>query len=217
MTTASNDTPPLWGLPEEHVKAVLEGAVTRTYPKNAVLINQGDRSDSLYYIVSGKVKIYLSDDTGKEVILGSEGSGEFFGELALDEGPRSASVMTLEPCTLRMISRAQVIDYLLKHPDAAILLLRTLAHRVRDLTKRVGDLVLKDVYQRLVQMLLEMAVQQDGKLVVKERLTQEDIAKRVGSSREMISRIFKDLRKGGYVETDEHHQITILKKPPAAW
>ena len=217
MATPSTESPPLWGLPEDHVKAVLEGAVTRTYPKNAVIINQGDRSDSMYYIVTGKVKVYLADDTGREVILGSEGPGEFFGELALDEGPRSASVMTLEPCTLRMISRTQVIDYLMKHPDAAILLLRTLAHRVRDLTRRVGDLALKDVYQRLSQTLLEMAVQQDGKLVVKERLTQEDIAKRVGSSSEMISRIFRDLRKGGYLEIDEHHQITILKTPPAAW
>ena len=216
MTTGSSGDGPVWTLPEAYLKALAEHGSVKAYPKNAVIVNEGDRSDSLYVILSGKVKIYLADDEGKEVLLNTQGPGEYFGELILDEGPRSASVMTLEPSKFSIVSKVQAQEFLATHPDAALELIRSLIHRVRMLTKSVGNLALLDVYGRVARMLLELATEQDGTLIINEPLTQQDMASRVGCSREMISRILKDLRAGGYVKMDGARMV-IVKKPPRNW
>jgi CRP/FNR family transcriptional regulator, cyclic AMP receptor protein len=206
---------PLWSLPEPHLKALAQHGTVKAYPKNAILVNEGDRSDSLYVILSGKVKVYLADEEGKEMVLNTQGPGEYFGEIMLDEGPRSASVMTLEPSKFSIVSREQFNQFLAQNPEVSLELVRSLIRRVRELTKKVSDLALLDVYGRIRQLLLELATEQDGKLVV-ARLTQQEIASRVGCAREMVSRIFKDLRNGGYIK-DDGEQLIILKKPPPRW
>jgi CRP/FNR family cyclic AMP-dependent transcriptional regulator len=215
MTTGSSEAP-AWTLPEAYLKTLSEHGTVKAYPKNAVIVSQGDKSDSLYVILSGKVKIYLADEDGKEVLLNTQGPGEYFGEIILDEGPRSASVMTLEPSKFSIVSRTQAQEFLASHPEAALDLIRSLIQRVRVLTDRVGDLALLDVYGRVARMLLDLAQEQDGQLVIAEPLTQQDMASRVGCSREMISRILKDLRTGGYVKS-EGNQLIIAKKPPRNW
>jgi CRP/FNR family transcriptional regulator, cyclic AMP receptor protein len=216
MTTGSSGDAPMWALPEEYIKTLAEHGSVKAYPKNAVIVNEGDHSDSLYVIVSGKVKIYLADEEGKEVLLNTQGPGEYFGEIILDEGPRSASVMTLEPSKFSIVSKTQFQQFLATHPEAALELIRSLIQRVRSLTKSVGNLALLDVYGRVARMLLELATEQDGKLIILEPLTQQDMASRVGCSREMISRILKDLRAGGYVKMDGDRMV-IAKKPPRNW
>jgi CRP/FNR family transcriptional regulator, cyclic AMP receptor protein len=216
MATGSSGDGPIWSLPEEYLKSLAEHGSVKAYPKNAVILNEGDRSDSLYVILSGKVKIYLADEEGKEVLLNTQGPGAYFGELILDEGPRSASVMTLEPSKFSIVSKAQFQTFLATYPDAALELIRSLIQRVRALTKSVGNLALLDVYGRVARMLLELATEQEGKLVINEPLTQQDMASRVGCSREMISRILKDLRAGGYVIMDGDRMV-IAKKPPRNW
>jgi CRP/FNR family cyclic AMP-dependent transcriptional regulator len=206
----------LWSLSPEYVQALADHGVVKAYPKNAVIVNEGDVSDAMYVILAGRVKIYLADDEGKEVLLNTEGPGGYFGEIILDEGPRSASVMTLEPSRFSVVSRAQFKAFLGDTPDAAFELIRALIHRVRDLTKTVGNLALLDVYGRVVRLLQELASEQDGRLVITPRPTQSDIASRVGCSREMISRILKDLRLGGYIR-DESDATIIAKTPPKNW
>jgi len=215
MATGPSGDGPLWSLPESHLKALAQHGTVKGYPKNAILINEGDRSDSLYVILSGKVKVYLADEDGKEMVLNTQGPGEYFGEIMLDEGPRSASVMTLEPSKFSIVSREQFNQFLADNPEVSLELVRSLIHRVRELTKKVSDLALLDVYGRVRQLLLELAMEQDGKLVV-ERLTQQEMASRVGCAREMISRILKDLRSGGYIK-DDGERLIILKKPPPRW
>jgi len=215
MATGPSGDGPLWSLPEPHLKALAQHGTVKAYPKNAILINEGDRSDSLYVILSGKVKVYLADEDGKEMVLNTQGPGEYFGEIMLDEGPRSASVMTLEPSKFSIVSREQFNQFLAENPEVSLELVRSLIHRVRELTKKVSDLALLDVYGRIRQLLLELAVDQDGKLVV-ERLTQQEMASRVGCAREMVSRILKDLRNGGYIK-DEGERLVIVKKPPPRW
>jgi CRP/FNR family cyclic AMP-dependent transcriptional regulator len=134
----------------------------------------------------------------------------------LDEGPRSASVMTMEPSKFLVISKVDFRQFLSAHPDFAMKLINRLMRRVRALTENVGSLALLDVYGRVARLLLELAAEQDGKLIVKERLTQKDIADRVGASREMVSRIFKDLVSGGYILVDDR-RITINKDLPSRW
>src|SRR3954452_1686452 len=216
MTTGSSADAAMWSLPEEYLKTLAEHGSVKAYPKNAVIVNEGDHSDSLYIIISGKVKIYLADEEGKEVLLNTQGPGAYFGELILDEGPRSASVMTLEPSKFSIVSKAQFQQFLATQPEAALELIRSLIQRVRALTKSVGNLALLDVYGRVARMLLELATEHEGKLMILEPLTQQDMASRVGCSREMISRILKDLRAGGYVKMDGDRMV-IAKKPPRNW
>ncbi|MEO8187255.1 MAG: Crp/Fnr family transcriptional regulator [Burkholderiaceae bacterium] len=189
---------------------------TRTFPKNAVIINEGDRGDSLFVILSGKVKVYVSDDDGREMILDTYAAGDYVGEMSLDGRPRSASVMTLEPTTCAVVMREELRAAIAQNPDVAMTLIGTLIDRARIATDNVKNLALMDVYGRVARLLLSLAKEEGGKLVVPEKMTQQDIADRVGASRDMISRIFKDLTIGGYV-TIENRQITINRKPPARW
>jgi CRP/FNR family cyclic AMP-dependent transcriptional regulator len=204
------------GVQETDLRALAERTVTRSYPKQAIIVNEGDESDSLYLILAGRVKIYLSDDTGKELILAIKGPGQYFGEMVLDEQPRSASVITLEPAQFAVLSRADFKAFLLKHAEVALQLIQNLIRVARGLNQNVRSLATLDVYGRVARILLELAVERDGKMVIPERLTQKDLAARVGASREMINRILRDLTAGGYVSVEDG-RITINKAPPARW
>jgi CRP/FNR family cyclic AMP-dependent transcriptional regulator len=171
----------------------------------------------MFVILSGKVKVYVSDDDGREMILDIYGAGDYVGEMALDGRPRSASVMTLESTTCSVVTRDALKEAVASSPDFAMKLIDTLIERARIATDNVKNLALMDVYGRVARLLLSLAKEQpDGKLVVPERMTQQDIADRVGASRDMISRIFKDLTIGGYVTVIDR-VITINRKPPARW
>jgi CRP/FNR family cyclic AMP-dependent transcriptional regulator len=205
------------GVAEAELHALAECTVTRSYPKQAIIVSEGDDTDSLYLILAGRVKVYLSDETGKELILAIKGPGQYFGEMVLDSQPRSASVMTLEPSQFAILSRADFKAFLLRHAEVALQLIENLIRVARGLTHNVRSLAMLDVYGRVARILLELAIDQgDGKLVIPEKLTQKDIAARVGASREMINRILRDLTTGGYV-TLEGGRITINKAPPAHW
>ncbi|HEX4583689.1 MAG TPA: Crp/Fnr family transcriptional regulator [Burkholderiaceae bacterium] len=188
----------------------------RSFPKNTVFINEGDRGDSLFVIVSGRVKVFVSDNQGREMILDIHGPGQHVGEMALDGRPRSASVMTLEATTCAMVTRDALKSAIIANPDLAMSLIEELIDRARIATDTIKNLALMDVYGRVARLLLSLAQERDGKLVVPERLTQQDIADRVGASRDMISRIFKDLTTGGYV-TVVDRQITLNRRPPPRW
>jgi CRP/FNR family transcriptional regulator, cyclic AMP receptor protein len=204
------------GVPEADLHALAARTVTRSYPKQAIIVNEGDESDSLYLILAGRVKIYLADEHGKELILAIKGPGQYFGEMVLDEQPRSASVVTLEPAQFAILSRADFRAFLLTHAGVALQLIQNLIRMARGLNQNVRSLAMLDVYGRVARILLELAVERDGKLQIPEKLTQKDIAARVGASREMINRILRDLTAGGYVSVEDG-RITINKAPPARW
>jgi CRP/FNR family cyclic AMP-dependent transcriptional regulator len=203
-------------LPKPLLDEIATVATIRTYPKHAVIVTESDETDSLYVMLSGKARVYVSDAKGREVVLNQLGVGEYFGEVTLDGGPRSASVMALEECRCAVIRRAELTAFIERNPGFALHLVRKLAHRVRELTENVRSLALMDVYGRVARLLLELAEQKDGRLVVPGPLTHKEIASRVGASREMISRIFSDLSDGGYVRKEDG-QLVIARKPPPRW
>jgi CRP/FNR family cyclic AMP-dependent transcriptional regulator len=207
---------PFAHLDENALRALAPGGAVRSYAKNVVVVSEGDTTDSLYVILSGRVKAFVSDEDGREAVVNTIGLGDYFGELVLDGGPRSASIMTLEPCRLFVIPQADVERLLVGNPAFAQDLLRKLIGKVRSLTGRVADLALKDVYARLVKFIEENALDKQGRRVISERLTQSDIAERIGGSREMVSRILKDLAAGGYVAV-ESKQIILLRDLPSRW
>ena len=203
-------------LPALLIEKMAAVATTRTFGRNAIIVSEGDETDSLYILLAGRAKVFVADENGREVQLNQIGPGEYFGEVTLDGGPRSASVMALEECRCAVVKRAELTAFVERNPEFALHLLRKLAHRVRLLTENVRSLALMDVYGRVARLLLELAEERDGRLVVNESLTHRDIASRVGASREMISRIFSDLTDGGYVRKEDRH-LVIMRKPPPRW
>ncbi len=216
MAARSAPVDPLAPLAQDTLRAIAASGVVRHFPKNAVLINEGEHGDSLFILLSGKVKVYTSNEQGKEFIIDFHGPGEYVGEMSLDGAPRSASVMTVEPTSCAVVSRAHFREFLLAHPDFALHLIEKLIERVRRTTENVKSLALSDVYGRLVRLLQALAQEREGRLVIPEKLTQQDIAERVGASRDMISRLLKDLVAGGYLSVEDR-TITILKRLPTAW
>jgi len=203
-------------LSDDVLRHIAASGVVRTFPKSTILIAEGDVGDSLYIMLSGRVKVYASNAAGREVVINFHGPGEYVGEMSLDGEPRSASVVTMEPTTCAIVNRAQFRDFLAQNPDFAQHLIQTLIRRCRSATENVKSLALSDVYGRLVRLINALAVEHDGHQVVEERLTQQDIADRVGASRDMIGKLMKDLVGGGYLVVEDR-RITILKRLPPGW
>lgn len=217
MSADLKNVPLFSSLTTEELQPILDMATTRSLPANSIVVSEGDQTDSLYVILSGRVKVFLSDDDGKEITLAIEGPGDYFGEMVLDGGPRSASVMTVEPAQFSVFRKADIEKYLHNNPAVAVNIIRQLISRIRTLTDSVRSLALLDVYGRLRKLLLDLAEEQPGgERVIKEKITQQELANRVGASREMVSKILKDLSIGGYINVDKKI-ITIVKDPPKGW
>ncbi len=210
------DIPLFAGLDQTARAAIEAGALVKNYPKGAVIITQDDDSGAMYLVLEGRLRVYRTNEDGKEIVLGALAGGDYFGELAvLDPGPRSASVMALQPSRLAMLSREHVIRCIEQQPKIALNLLASLAARFRALVIATGDLALLDVYGRVARLLLERSQERDGERLT-EPMTQQEIADQIGASREMVSRILKELRAGGYV-TLRGRQIVLHRNLPARW
>jgi CRP/FNR family cyclic AMP-dependent transcriptional regulator len=212
----SGDPAPFAHLDEQALRGLAPGGAVRSFPRNVIVVSEGDPTDSLYVVLSGRVKVFVADENGKELVVNTIGAGDFFGELVLDGQTRAASVMTLEPSRFFVIPQRDADALLTGNPQFARHLVRKLIGKVRSLTEQVRNLALRDVYSRLVRFLEEQAVEEGGRRVVRERLTQADIAARIGGSREMVSRILSDLSAGGYIAV-ESKQVVLRRKLPAHW
>lgn len=204
-------------LPPEELKKLESHTKQKRYRKNTVMIEKGDDSSTLYVLVSGKVRIYVSDEEGKEVVLDvCDEPGSVFGELALlRDTPRTASLMTLEDSQFLLLSKVDFQKCLHDNMQIAMDIIAGLVDRVSALTDRVSALALNDVYGRLAATLRDLAKEEDGRQIT-QALTQQELAQMIGASREMVSRIFKELKAGDYIQL-EGKRIVLNKKLPARW
>ncbi|RZL35327.1 MAG: Crp/Fnr family transcriptional regulator [Rubrivivax sp.] len=186
--------------------------VARSYRKDVVLIEEGSVGDNLYLILSGSLRAYSSDARGREITYGVYGPGEYVGEMSLDGGPRSASVMTEMASRLVMVTRASLLTHISEHPEFAFELLTKVIRRARAATLSTKQLALNDVYGRLKNLVDD--VTGDGRHL---ELTHQGIAQRLGCSREMVSKLVKDLELGGYLRRVAAGQYQRLKALPARW
>src|SRR5438874_3044994 len=202
VSTAVLKAVPLFAsFPEDQLRMLTTMVARRSATRSTTIMAGGDATDSLYIVLSGRLKVMMSDSDGKEVILSILGPGEFFGEMGLiDDEPRSASVVTIEPCELLSISKLDFKDCLLVNSTMSMAVMRGLVRRLREADRKIGSLALLDVYGRVARLLLDMAENVNGEKVVTKRLPKQDIAKMIGASREMVSRVMKDLQTGGYIE-----------------
>lgn len=190
----------------------------RGFAKDSLIIREHDSGDSLFVILAGKVKVYVSNARGREMILEHYGPSDYVGEMALDGQTRSASVRALEPTVCSVVAREALLRLIRAKPEVALRIFATVIARARNTTGNLKNLALMDVYGRVARLLLaqDYVLESDGLRWSRECLTQQEIANRVGASRDMISRILKDLRTGGYI-AQRDRRITILRRPPARW
>ena len=202
VSTAVLKAVPLFSsFPEDQLRMLAMVVARRSVPRSTTVMAGGDATDSLYIVISGRLKVMMSDAEGKEVILTILGPGEFFGEMGLiDDEPRSASVVAIEPCELLYISKRDFKKCLAENFDMTMAVMRGLVRRLREADRKIGSLALLDVYGRVARLLLDMSETVGGEKIVTKRLPKQDIAKMIGASREMVSRVMKDLQMGGYIE-----------------
>ncbi len=206
-------------LEESELDTLIGMGVQRSYRRGAVILNEGESGDSMYFLLKGRVRAYGSSAAGKEITYGTIEAGEYFGEMALDGGSRSASVEALESCICSVVSNAHVLAFMQDHSNFAIQLLHTLTERARSATAAARDMALLDVYARLSQTLSRLAVPDTAhaeQRIIQSPVTHAELAAIVGASREMVSKLMKDLERGGYIQVD-NRRITLLKKLPARW
>ena len=204
------------GLDTDALEEIEHVAVRKSYRRNTVIIEQGDDANTLLLLIKGRVKVFLIGEDGREMIFRESGPGSHIGELALlAGGRRSASVQTLEDSDFLVLTRESFNRIITTRPEIALTLLHDLARRTCDLSDEMGAMALLDVYGRIRKLIQSMAEPQDGRMLT-GRLTHQDIADRVGSSREMVSKILKDLKAGGYIDIDKK-RIEVLRPLPERW
>jgi CRP/FNR family cyclic AMP-dependent transcriptional regulator len=201
------------------LRALVARGERRRYRKSTLLISEGEVGDTLYVVLSGRVRAFAGGDKGREITYGIYGPGEYLGEMSLDGGPRSASVITLEATECAVIVRATLQRYIAEQPAFAFELLAKVIRRARAATLSAKQMALNDVYGRLRLVLEALAdVQPDGSRVLRERLTHQELAHRLGCSREMVSRLVKDLRAGGYLDDAAPRWRLLHPQPlPPRW
>ncbi|MDT7833662.1 Crp/Fnr family transcriptional regulator [Aquabacterium sp. OR-4] len=199
------------------LRALAARGETRRYRKGTLLIQEGDHGDTLFIILSGRLRAFSAGDNDREITYGVYGPGEYLGEISLDGGPRSASVITLETTQCAVVSRRTLERFISERPEFAFELLAKVIRRARAATLNARQLALNDVYGRLRLLLAELSQPlDDGSRRVGERLTHQEMAHRLGCSREMVSRLMKDLERGGYI-TLQDARIHVLKALPQRW
>lgn len=203
--------PELQALPPS-LRTLAARGIARSYRKGVMLIEEGSLGDNLYLVLSGSLRAYSSDARGREITYGVYGPGEYVGEMSLDGGPRSASVMTEVPSRLVMVTRASLLTHISEHPEFAFELLTKVIRRARAATLSTKQLALNDVYGRLRALVDEATL--DGRHL---EMTHQGIAQRLGCSREMVSKLVKDLEQGGYLKRIAASQYQRLKTLPARW
>jgi len=187
-------------LGEQQLATIAPLVRRKSVPKNRAVFSEGESTNTLYIILSGRVKIQRADADGKEVILAVLGSGEYFGEMSvIDDMPHSATVMTLENCELLTLSKEDFRAVMVNHSEIAMVVMRGLVQRLRQADSKIESLALLDVYGRVARVLVEFSEMDNGQRVVRGKLPRQDLAKMVGASREMVSRVMRDLENDGFI------------------
>ncbi|MDY0744679.1 Crp/Fnr family transcriptional regulator [Paucibacter sp. R3-3] len=212
--TPSNALPAEPGINElpPSLRALAAAGIARSYRRGTVLIEEGSQGDSLYLILSGSLRAYACDARGREITYGVYGPGEYVGEMSLDGGPRSASVITEAAARCVIVPRTSLLAHISAHPEFALELLTKVIRRARAATLSTKQLALNDVYGRLKTLL-----QQETQIGEELALTHQAMAQRLGCSREMVSKLIKDLEAGQYLLRVTNGRYRRLKDLPARW
>lgn len=188
----------------------------RVFVRKDVLIREGDSGDSLFVLLEGRVRIFTADEEGRRFVFGIVGSGAIFGEGALDGGPRTASVEAVSDGSCAAVPYALISQRITNDAQFALILINELIARSRSSTGRMKSLALETVYQRLCKLLVQEGSLRNGVQILGAEWTQQAIANQIGSSRDMVTRIFRELVKGNYIAT-QRGETQVLRPLPKGW
>lgn len=197
------------------LRAIREAMIQRNFNAGDTIVHEDDNQNQTFFvIVSGSVYVMVLSSEGRQAILATLRSGEFFGEMAvLDGEPRSASVLAASKCTLLMLYRKQFIEILQKHPNITITMLIEMSRRLRKTNRQVNTLSMMSVYGRVAEVLLRLAKESGRKVgpatVIENRPTHCRIAEMAGTSRETVSRVLSQLQKKRYLTIDRKRLVIL--------
>ena len=197
------------GLDESELERLSRVAGRRRAGRGEQVVRAGESADAFLVLLTGRAKVTNFDEEGREIILAWLGPGEFFGEMGLIDGsPRSASVVAVENCELLSIGKNEFQRCMQENFQVALKLMQILVRRLREADRNIESLALLDVYGRVARLLLDLSEEKGGKRMVTQKISKQDMARMNGASREMVSKVMRDLEAGGYIISEGDH-ITI--------
>jgi CRP-like cAMP-binding protein len=200
-------------LTNDQAQSIADSVVKRRYRRGEIIVEHGRKSNALYILLTGRARVLTSDSRGREVILAVLQSGDYVGEMSLiDNEPHSATVRAEVQTDMLVLGRAEFARCLPENSSLSYAILRGLVQRLRNADRQIESLALLDVYGRVARSLLDMAEQEGDTLLIRNKVSRQDMAKIVGASREMVSRVMKDLEERGVIHTQENGSVIIKER-----
>jgi CRP-like cAMP-binding protein len=195
-------------------ESVANAVVKRRFKRGEIIVEQGAKSNALFILLTGRARVLTSDSRGREVILATMNPGDYLGEMSLiDNEPHSATVRTEVQTDVLMLARAEFARCLPENSSMAYAVMKVLVQRLRHADRKIESLALMDVYGRVARSLLEFAVTDaEGQAIIRDKVSRQDLAKMVGASREMVSRVMKDLEERGFIETRSDGSMVVRER-----
>ncbi len=198
------------GLDEVELEKLSKVSGRRRVERGAFVVRAGESTDSLYILLTGRAKVTNHDEEGREIILAWLGAGESFGEMGLIDGsPRSANVVASEACELLVLSKDSFQRCMQDNFQVALKLMQVLVQRLREADRKIESLALLDVYGRVARLLLDLSEEESGRRVIKKKISKQDMARMIGASREMVSKVMRDLELSGYIAVEGDRTVIL--------
>ena len=203
-------------LTNDQAQSIADSVVKRRYRRGEIIVEHNRKSNALFILLTGRARVLTSDSRGREVILAVLQPGDYVGEMSLiDNDPHSATVRAEVQTDMLVLGRAEFARCLPENSSLSYAILRGLVQRLRNADRQIESLALLDVYGRVARSLLDMAEQTGDQLLIRNKVSRQDMAKIVGASREMVSRVMKDLEERGVIQTQENGSVVIKERMPA--
>ena len=197
----------------DQAQAIAEGVVKRRYRRGEVIVEQSTKSNALYILLTGRARVVTSDARGREVILAVLQPGDYLGEMSLIDNERhSATVRAEVQCDVLVLGRSEFTRCLPENSSLSYAIMRGLVSRLRAADRQIESLALLDVYGRVARALLDMSEEGAEFKLIRNKVSRQDLAKVVGASREMVSRVMKDLEVRGFIQTQENGAVHIMER-----
>lgn len=200
-------------LTNEQAQSIADSVVKRRFRRGEIVVEHGRKTNALFILLNGRARVLTSDSRGREVILAVLHPGDYVGEMSLiDNEPHSATVRAEVQTDMLVLGRAEFARCLPENSSLSYAIMRGLVSRLRQADRQIESLALLDVYGRVARTLLDMAEKDGERLLIRNKVSRQDMAKIVGASREMVSRVMKDLEERGVIETQENGSVVIKER-----
>ena len=200
-------------LTNDQAQAIADGVVKRRFRRGEIIVEQGRKSNALFILLTGRARVVTADSRGREVILAVLEPGDYLGEMSLiDNDPHSATVRAEVQTDVLVLGRTEFARCLPENSSLSYAIMRGLVQRLRNADRQIESLALLDVYGRVARALLDMSVEEGGQQLIRQKVSRQDLAKVVGASREMVSRVMKDLEERGHIETQENGWVVLKER-----